>query len=50
METLKQLYVAAPTLNMQLLFVILTSLKIYKNLNLFSILHVGSVPKDGMMP
>ena len=36
-------------LNMQLLFGILTSLKTYKNLNLFSVLHAGSVPKDATM-
>jgi len=44
------LHSSAQILNMQLLFGILTSLKTYKNLNLFSVLHAGSVPKDGMMP
>jgi len=53
MDTLKRLYVAFICPNLEYASADWDphlSIKIYKNWNLFSVLHAGSVPKDGMMP
>ena len=52
METLMHLYVAFVHPNLECATAVWDPhlSKEIQNLNLFSILHVGSVPKDGTMP
>jgi len=51
METLKQLYVAFIQPNLEYATAVWDPhLSKDKNLNLFSVLHAGHIPKDGMMP
>ena len=52
METLKGLYVAFNHPNLKYATAVWDPhlSKDIQNLNLFSVLHVGSVPKDGTMP